>query len=230
MNCIEQRLQDVEPLLATEGGLRSDILDAMRNIDRAEFVPDAQRTHADQDRPLPIGHGQTVSQPTLVAIMTHLLVLRYRDKVLEIGTGCGYQTAILAALVHKLYTIELTPELAHDARSRLLRMGLDNIRFRIGDGHRGWPEAAPFDKIIVTAAAERTPRALLDQLADGGRLLIPLGRHGDLQKLTIVDKSGAGATSVRAVLDVRFVPLRRSDASRPAVSAASPDTRHRPGR
>lgn len=208
---IEQRLQDVSSLLEPDG-LNHDILDAMRALDRADFVPPDQQRRADQDRPLPIGHGQTVSQPTVVAMMTHLLAPRYREKILEIGTGSGYQTAVLSALVHKVHTLELTPDLAREARHRLTRLGYDNIRFRIGDGHLGWPEAAPFQKIIVTAAATAIPDPLVEQLGDGGRLVIPIGDQGDVQKLTVVEKNEAGVASVRPVLDVRFVPLRRSDA------------------
>lgn len=165
-------------------------LAAMRRVPRWEFVPANLRDRAFEDNPLPIGEGQTISQPYIVAYMTAALKLEPDDKVLEVGTGSGYQAAILSVLAAEVYTIEIIPKLGEEAAARLKRLGYDNVHVRIGDGYLGWPEAAPFDAIIVTCAPDHVPQPLLDQLADGGRLVIPVGgrfpqmlkrftRHGD---------------------------------------------------
>ena len=156
--------------------------------------------------PLPIGHGQTISQPFIVALMTHLMATRADHRVLEIGTGSGYQAAVLAELVDRVYTIEIIPELAASASERLERLGYDNVEVRAGDGWYGWPEAAPFDAIIVTAVGEEVPGDLVAQLRPGGRLVLPVGDDSD-QQLAVVDKDEDGAIAMRHVLPVRFVPL-----------------------
>lgn len=170
-------------------------------------MPADQLRHAGDDRPLPIGCGQTISQPSLVEYMTGELALGPGDRVLEIGTGSGYQTAILAEMAAEVFTIERLPQLATTARERLGRLGYANIRFRVGDGAAGWPEAAPFSGIIVTAAAVRVPPALIDQLAPGGRLIIPVGPTLHEQELLRVEKRQDGSVQSEGLFGVRFVPL-----------------------
>jgi protein-L-isoaspartate(D-aspartate) O-methyltransferase len=180
------------------------VLAAMREIPRHEFVPTAQREHAYEDRALPIGLGQTISQPYIVAAMTELLELSGEERVLEIGTGSGYQAAVLGWLAREVYTIEIVPELASRAEADLRRLGFANVRVRHGDGWRGWPEAAPFDAILVTAAPEQVPQPLVDQLAVGGRLVLPLG---DLdQDLVLLTRDAEGVRQER-LFGVRFVPM-----------------------
>src|SRR5205809_1266665 len=179
-------------------------LAALREVPRHEFVPEASAGEAYGDFPLPIGHGQTISQPYIVAFMTEALGLRGGERVLEIGTGSGYQSAVLAKIAGTVYTIEIVPELAEEARERLARLGYRNVRVRAGDGYLGWPEAAPFDAIIVTAAAPRIPQPLKDQLRDGGRLILPVG--DEYQELIVVTRRGASFEE-RRVLPVRFVPM-----------------------
>jgi len=179
-------------------------LAALRKVPRHLFVPDAATSEAYGDFPLPIGHGQTISQPYIVAFMTEALGLRGGEKVLEIGTGSAYQAAVLAEIAGKVYTIEIVPELAEQSRERLARLGYRNVEVRAGDGYLGWPEAAPFDAIIVTAAAPRIPEPLKQQLADGGRLVLPVG--DEHQELIVVTRRGA-AFDERRVLPVRFVPM-----------------------
>jgi protein-L-isoaspartate(D-aspartate) O-methyltransferase len=157
--------------------------------------------------PIPIGHGQTISQPYIVAYMTQELHLRGHEKVLEIGTGSGYQTAVLALMSAEVYSMEIVPEHAESARSRLVSLGFLNVFMRQGDGHRGWPEAAPFDGIVVTAAPEQIPDVLLDQLRPGGRLIAPLGPATDAQELVLVRKGDNGANRYEELLPVRFVPM-----------------------
>jgi protein-L-isoaspartate(D-aspartate) O-methyltransferase len=181
------------------------VLDAMRRVPRHEFVPPALREHAYEDRPLPIGGGQTISQPYVVAYMTQQLEPGPDDVVLEVGTGSGYQAAILGALVDRVYTIEIVPELAERARETLRRLGHDNVQVRRGDGYRGWPEAAPFDAILVAAAPDHVPQALVDQLAPGGRLILPVG--DSLQELVLVTVDEDGRASRESLIDVRFVPM-----------------------
>ena len=197
------------------------VLAALEAVPRHRFVPESEQRWAYENRPLPIGRGQTISQPYIVAAMTELAALEPQDRVLEVGTGCGYQAAVLAELAAEVYSIECLPELAAEAAARLRTLGYDNIQVRQGDGSQGWPEAAPFDAILVTAAAEqRVPPALIDQLAPGGRMIIPVGEpHRTLlgglgfraeQELILLTKDEPGQVSERAVLPVAFVPLVES--------------------
>jgi len=197
---------------ALEGDtLDAAVLDAMRRVPRHEFVPDAGRARAYQDQPLPLGHGQTISQPFIVALMTDLLNVESDDVVFELGTGSGYQAAVLAELVDRVYTIEIIPELGRTARQRLEEQGYDHVETRIGDGYYGWPEAAPFDGIVVTAAADHIPPPLVDQLKPGGRMVIPVGGAFFQQELMLVEKQADGSVQTRQLLPVRFVPLTRSE-------------------
>ncbi len=190
-------------------GIRDErVLRAVAEVDRASFVPEDLRDRADADLPLPIGHGQTISQPYVVAFMTERLHLAGNERVLEVGTGSGYQTAILAHLAEEVFSIEVVPALAVRARSLLLeRLGLVNVRLRTGDGALGWPEAAPFDRVIVTAAAPAVPPDLVAQLAPGGRMILPVGPDPDGQVLRVVDRGADGAIAETDLLGVRFVPL-----------------------
>ena len=185
-----------------------NVLDAMRSVPRHLLVPAEDEADAYDDRPLPIGHGQTISQPFIVALMTHLLAPRPDHVVLEVGTGSGYQAAILSRLVRRVYSIEIVPQLAERAAERLNALGHANVVVRQGDGYAGWPEHAPFDGIIVTAGAERIPAPLLAQLKPGGRMVIPLGPSDD-QQLVLVAKSREGRISQEVLLPVRFVPFTR---------------------
>jgi protein-L-isoaspartate(D-aspartate) O-methyltransferase len=180
------------------------VLAALRKVPRHLFVPEAQRPSAYADTPLPIGHGQTISQPYIVAYMTEALAPAATDRVLEIGTGSGYQAAILAELVREVYTIEIVEPLGVQAKSTLDALGYRNVHARVGNGYLGWPEAAPFDKVIVTAAPDDMPQALVDQLAVGGTLIAPVGRG--IQTLTVVRKTEAGVVS-QETIQVRFVPM-----------------------
>jgi protein-L-isoaspartate(D-aspartate) O-methyltransferase len=181
------------------------VLDAMRKVPRHLFVPEGAREHAYENRPLPIGEDQTISQPYIVALMTQLLELRPDSKVLEVGTGSGYQAAVLAELGADVYTIEIVEPLAKRAAAALAAVGYERVHTRIGDGYGGWPEAAPFDGILVTCAPERIPQPLRDQLAEGGRLVIPVGPT-NAQELVVVVKE-EGRLVQRAVIPVRFVPM-----------------------
>ena len=181
------------------------VLAAMGKVPRHEFVPERLRSQAYQDCPLPIGHGQTISQPYIVAFMTERLEPKPTDRVLEIGTGSGYQAAVLAELVAQVYTIEIIEDLARQAAADLKRLGYTNVHVRVGDGYKGWPEAAPFDAIIVTCAPEKVPPLLIEQLKDGGRMIIPVGPTWD-QELVLLCKHG-DKVEQRAVLPVRFVPM-----------------------
>ncbi len=183
------------------------VLAAVARVPRDRFVPERVRHAAYDNGPLPIGHGQTISQPFVVALMTELLRPGPRMRVLEVGTGCGYQTAILAQLCREVYSIEVVAALGLAARTRLQRLGFDNVVTRIGNGYLGWPEHAPYDGILVTAAAPYVPPALLEQLVAGGRLVIPIGAPGDAQTLQVIDKGHGGDTRTRAALPVAFVPL-----------------------
>ena len=185
------------------------VLRAMRAVPRHRFVPAKLVRHAYADHPLPIGGGQTISQPYIVAAMTELAGLRPDDVVLEVGTGSGYQAAVLGELARQVYTIEILPELAASARKRLEDLGYANITVRAGDGYRGWPEHAPFDAIIVTAAPEEIPEPLLEQLKPGGRMVIPVGPTYAVQSLLLVEKDAEGVVRQRNVMPVRFVPLVR---------------------
>jgi len=186
-------------------GIRNpDVLAVMKTIPRHEFVPQEIRDHAYEDGALPIGCGQTISQPYIVALMTEALQLTKDCRVLEIGTGCGYQTAVLASLCKKVYSIEIVAELAQETRHRLERLGVSNVEIRTGDGYRGWIEEAPFDRIIVTAAPDHLPEHLFEQLVEGGRLIIPIGKG--TQELMIF-KLNQGRMEANRLIPVRFVPM-----------------------
>jgi protein-L-isoaspartate(D-aspartate) O-methyltransferase len=195
--------------------LNTRVLDALRRVPRERFVPEEKRDAAYWNSPLSIGHGQTISQPFIVAIMTELLDLRPKHRVLEVGTGSGYQAAVLAALVREVCTTEVIPALAESAREALTAAGYTNIAFRTGDGALGWPERAPFDAIMVTAAAPEVPTPLLEQLCPGGRMIIPVGWPHGIQKLVLIEKSQDGAMSRSVVLQVAFVPLTHPAKSEP---------------
>jgi protein-L-isoaspartate(D-aspartate) O-methyltransferase len=194
--------------IAARGVKDARVLAAMGKVPREEFVPADQRPFAYEDRPLPIGEGQTISQPYIVALMTELLALKPGDKVLEIGTGSGYQAAILAELAAHVYTIEIIPALAQRAEQTLRRLGYTGVRVKAGDGYLGWPEYAPFDAIIVTCAPEQVPRPLADQLREGGRMVIPVGPQWTSQTLYLLRKH-QGKLTQQAVIPVRFVPMVR---------------------
>ncbi len=189
--------------------LDSRVLTAMNKVPRHRFVPADQEPNAYANRPLPIGNGQTISQPFIVALMTDMLGLKATDRVLEIGTGCGYQAAVLAELAREVYTIEIVAPLAREAAARFAELGYRNVNARSGDGYRGWPAHAPFDAIIVTAAAPEVPPALIEQLKPGGKLVIPVGAQWSGQELRIIEKDQHGKTTTRNALAVRFVPLTR---------------------
>ncbi len=186
--------------------LADDVMAAMGKVPRHQFVPVELQPYAYEDTPLPIGCGKTISQPFMVALMTDLLEITKQDKVLEVGTGLGYQAAILAELADQVFTIEIHEELAREAQQRLRQAGVKNIQFRIGDGSRGWPEHAPYDNIMVTAAPERLPSALLEQLKPGGKMVIPVGQAEE-QKLTLVSMQADGRVETRELLPVLFSPL-----------------------
>ena len=183
------------------------VMAAVGRVLRHEFVPEEVESSAYANRPLPIGHGQTISQPYIVALMTHLLEVESGERVLEIGTGSGYQAAVLAELDTNVHTIEIVEPLARQAQRRLARLGYDGVATRLGDGYYGWPEAAPFGAIIVTAAAGHVPPPLVEQLAPGGVLVIPVGEPFAVQLLLLVRKQENGEVSARQILPVRFVPL-----------------------
>jgi len=183
------------------------VLDALGRVPRHEFVPADLQSRAYENRPLPIGYGQTISQPYIVALMTDLAALQPGGRVLELGTGSGYQAAVAAALGTRVYTIEIVPELGESARARLARLSVREVTVRVGDGYEGWPEHAPFDAILVTAAASHIPPPLVRQLAPGGRMVIPVGSPFSPQQLTVVEKSAEGAVRTRQLLPVLFVPL-----------------------
>jgi protein-L-isoaspartate(D-aspartate) O-methyltransferase len=185
------------------------VIDAMRTVPRERFVPEVLRARAYDDTPLPIGFGQTISQPFIVAYMTEVLGVAPGHTVLEIGTGSGYQAAILGRLARMVYTIEIVPALARQAAATLKELGYSNVHVRAGDGYAGWPEHAPFDRILVTAAPEQIPQPLIDQLGPGGRMVIPVGRQDGSQWITIVEKTSKGLVQ-RRTIPVRFVPFVRA--------------------
>ncbi len=193
--------------IAAEGVIHAATLEALRAVPRHEFVPVELRERAYGDHPLPIGLGQTISQPYVVAYMTELIAPRPGQRVLEVGTGSGYQAAVLAEIGCDVYTMEIFEALAVNARKRLTRLGYGAVRVRHGDGHVGWPEAAPFDAILVTAAASYIPPALIAQLKPRGRIIIPVGSVYGVQHLILVEKQADGTTRTRQLLPVRFVPL-----------------------
>lgn len=185
------------------------VMKAMGKVPRHRFVPPLEESFAYDNRPLPIGEGQTISQPYIVALMTDLLDPKPGDKVLEVGTGSGYQAAVLAELVSKVYTIEIVEPLGRQAVKILGELGYRNVEVRIGDGYGGWPAAAPFDAIIVTAAPASVPQPLIDQLKPGGRMVIPVGGAFEGQQLLLVQKRADGGATTQRTLPVRFVPLTR---------------------
>lgn len=204
----DERKMMVETQLRSRGIQSEAVLEAMKRIPREEFVPADYRSRAYEDGPLPIGHGQTISQPYIVALMTEQLEPAAHHKVLEVGTGSGYQAAVLSGLVQEVFSIEIVEPLAKQATGTLKALGIQNVHVRAGDGYLGWPEEAPFDTIIVTCAPDHVPQPLIDQLKEGGRLVIPVGERGGIQKLIRLTKTD-GSLQQEEVLDVRFVPLTR---------------------
>ncbi|HTY43128.1 MAG TPA: protein-L-isoaspartate(D-aspartate) O-methyltransferase [Thermoanaerobaculia bacterium] len=200
-----RRARMVETQIAARGVRDPRVLDAMRKVPRHRFLDAAARGQAYEDHPVPIGNNQTISQPYIVALMTELLELPPRSRVLEIGTGSGYQSAVLAEIAAEVYSIEILPELAQSAAGKLKELGYANVEVRAGDGYRGWPEHAPFDGIMVTAAPERIPQPLVEQLATGGRMVVPVG--GFFQELKVFTKEKDGHLSEKDVIPVRFVPM-----------------------
>lgn len=199
----------VREQIEQRGVRNADVLRAMRSTPRHRFVPAVLRPWAYSDQALPIECGQTISQPYIVALMTELLDPHRTDHVLEIGTGSGYQAAVLARLARHVYSIEIVPELAKSATERLASMGYRNITVRQGDGYQGWPEQAPFERILVTAAPPEIPQALLDQLSAGGRIVAPVGASPWTQELVVIEKSASGEIHQRSVVPVMFVPMVR---------------------
>src|SRR5438094_3388399 len=197
----------VQQQLKAHGIKDERVLAAMAKVPREEFVPPQSRAASYEDGPLPIGYDQTISQPYIVAFMTEQLRLKPSDRVLEIGTGSGYQAAILAELVSEIYSVEIVEPLAKNAEATLQRLGYKNVHVKIGDGYKGWPEAAPFDAIIVTCAPNKVPQPLIDQLKDGGRMVIPVGERYAQQLYLLEKKNGQIKESV--ILPVRFVPMLR---------------------
>ncbi len=198
---------EIHEYLKEDGITSSRVLDAFRAVPRDRFVPESCRSEASANHPLPIGHGQTISQPYIVAYMTEALDLRPGDRVLEIGTGSGYQAAILAELTGDVFSVEVVPTLAAKARTVLDELGYDYVQTMVGNGYHGWPEHAPYDAIIVTAAATHTPPALVEQLAPAGRMIIPVGASFAVQQLLLVRKAVSGKVREEWLLPVRFVPF-----------------------
>jgi protein-L-isoaspartate(D-aspartate) O-methyltransferase len=187
--------------------MSSAVRKALGKVERHRLVPSGEASRAYRNHPLPIGSGQTISQPYIVALSTDLLAPKAGDVILEVGTGSGYQAAVLAEIVSKVYSIEIIEALGRTAAKRLEELGYGNIEVRIGDGYAGWPDKAPFDGIVVTAAAPRVPQALVDQLKPGGRMVIPVGGSGEMQYLKLLTKRADGGVDEKRVLPVRFVPL-----------------------
>jgi protein-L-isoaspartate(D-aspartate) O-methyltransferase len=202
-----QRNRMVDRQIAAREIRDARVLQAMRDTPRHLFVPPESRAQAYEDHPLPIGHGQTISQPYIVAAMTELLDIRPESKVLEIGTGSGYQTAVAARLAAHVYSIEIVPELAKTSAALLAKLGYTNVTVRHGDGYQGWPDHAPFDRIIVTAAPPEIPKALIEQLRPGGKMVVPVGKSPLDQELLVVEKQPDGSIRRRSVFPVRFVPM-----------------------
>jgi len=202
-----ERLRMVAEGLAGRDVRDPRVLQALREIPRHRFVPPEQRVHAYADTPLPIGAGQTISQPYMVGKMTELLALTGSERVLEIGTGSGYQTALLCRLAARIYTVERLPELQQRALALLAALGQTNVTARLGDGHQGWPEEAPFDAILVTAAPTEVPPALVTQLAPGGRLVLPVGERWSRQVLVRLRRAPTGELTREELFPVSFVPL-----------------------
>lgn len=204
----KQRYRMVTQQIESRGVSDRAVLKAMRTVKRHLFVPDAEVKNAYQDNPLPIGYGQTISQPYIVAYMTEVIQPKPHHKVLEIGAGSGYQAAVLAEIVDSVFTIEIIPELGHSAAERLKTLGYKNVEVRVADGYFGWEERAPFDAIVVTAAAEFVPPPLIEQLKEGGKMVIPIGAPFRTQMLMLVEKKG-GKVTTTSLFPVRFVPFRR---------------------
>lgn len=209
---VEARRRMVEDHLAARDIVDRRVLDVMKQVPRHEFVPEPQRHNAYVDSPLPIGHGQTISQPYIVALMTQLAATQPQKKALDVGTGSGYQAAVLAGLVESVHSIEILEPLASEARERLKRLGYTNVTVRHGDGYRGWESEAPFDVIIVAAAPDHIPQPLVDQLAPGGKLVIPVGSY--FQELRVIEKQIDGTVLQKNIAPVSFVPMT-GDALRP---------------
>ena len=207
----ELREAMVKTQIESRGVKDEDILSVMQDVPRHLFIDESLWPKAYSDGPLPIGHGQTISQPYIVAFMTELLRPDTHHMVLEIGTGSGYQAAVLAKLVHHVYTIEIVPELGRNAKTTLKRLSYDNISVRVGDGYKGWPEEEPFDRIIVTAAPEKVPEALIDQLKPGGRMVLPVGPRWWGQDLLVIEKDERGKVVRKNTIPVRFVPMIRQE-------------------
>lgn len=204
-----ERAEMVTRQIQDRGVQNEQVLSALRKVPRHEFVPDSEKRYAYRDTPLPIGEGQTISQPYIVALMTELARPGPSDRVLEVGTGSGYQAAVLAEIVDHVYTIEIEPTLAEQAAEVLRRLGYDNVTVRAGDGYVGWEEHAPFDIIVVTAAPDHIPQPLLDQLKPGGRMVAPVGPVHSTQELRVFEKDATGKVISKTAAPVRFVPLRR---------------------
>ena len=211
----QQMIEDIKTMTATVSAeigkreLSPRVLDAMATVPRHEFVPPEQKEAAYRNRPLDIGHRQTISQPFIVALMTDLLDVEAGDRVLEVGTGSGYQAAVLAELVRDVYTIEIVRPLAERAAQTFAQLGAENIYSTVGDGYRGWPDHAHYDAIMVTAAPDHVPKPLIEQLKPGGRLVMPVG--GLYQELMVMTKNADGTTTDTTVIPVRFVPLTRAE-------------------
>ncbi|MDY7027255.1 MAG: protein-L-isoaspartate(D-aspartate) O-methyltransferase [Spirochaetota bacterium] len=203
----EERQAMVRSQLYDRGITDREVLGAMSNVPRHLFVPEQERRRAYADTPLPIGYGQTISQPYVVALMTWLLDISPGDRILEVGTGSGYQAAVLAELTDQVYSIEIIEALAEGARNSLASAGYTHVKVRRGDGYYGWPDAAPFQGIIITAAAGHVPPPLIEQLAPGGRIIVPLGNPYQIQILTIVEKDAEGRVRSEQLMPVRFVPM-----------------------
>ncbi len=209
-NFQQKRSQMVQKQVSARGIKDKATLQAMRKVERHRLVPQEQVANAYQDRPLPIGHGQTISQPYIVGFMTEIIRPRSGMKVLEIGTGSGYQAAVLAEIVDKVYTIEIVEALGNKAKNNLQTLGYENIEVKIADGYHGWEEHAPFDAIIVTAASEFIPPPLIEQLKEGGKMIIPVGAPFASQHLMLVEKKKDGKWNTKNLLPVRFVPFTRN--------------------
>lgn len=207
-NHSKERTEMVRYQIQQRGVLDTNVLKAMLNVPRHKFVPERYQSQAYADHPLPIGYGQTISQPYIVALMTELVELKKWKKVLEIGTGSGYQAAICAEITDSVFTIEIIKELGESAKARLENLGYKNVKVKIADGYFGWKEYAPFDAIIVTAAAEHIPPPLVEQLAENGKMVIPVGHPYQVQNLMLIEKRKGKVTS-KNIIPVRFVPLTR---------------------
>ena len=204
---VDERVRMVREQIQDRGVADQAVIGAMLAVPRHVFVPASLRDEAYSDRPLPIGEGQTISQPYIVALMTELLALEPGDKVLEVGTGSGYQAAVASHLADSVFTVEILPKLAAQATRRLRELGYTDVVVKQTDGYHGWPEHAPFDAIVVTAAAGHIPPPLIQQLVPGGRMVIPVGGPFQVQQLVLVEKAEDGAVTTRALLPVQFVPL-----------------------